>query len=62
MTSDLTVLADEIARNREIAGLHYPSDSAGGVRLADLLDGAILTAGAVPMLDSAIAAAAGEWQ
>jgi hypothetical protein len=62
MTSDLNVLADEIARNREIAGLHYPKDSEGGARLADLLNGTILTTGAVPMFDSAITAAAGEWQ
>jgi hypothetical protein len=60
-TSDLTVLADSIARNREIAGLHYPKDSEGGARLADLLDSAILTTGAVPRFDRAITAAAGEW-
>jgi membrane-associated phospholipid phosphatase len=30
----LNVLADRIARNREIAGLHFPSDSAAGVELA----------------------------
>src|SRR5262249_38577503 len=30
----LTTLADRIARNREIAGLHYPSDTAAGVNLA----------------------------
>src|SRR5262249_28306917 len=30
----LTTLADRIARNREIAGLHYPSDSAAGKKLA----------------------------
>ena len=59
--ADLTVLADVIARNREIAGLHYPADSAGGARLADLLDG-MLTATVAPMLDATIAAAANEWQ
>jgi hypothetical protein len=62
LKSDLTVLADEIARNREIAGLHYPKDSEGGARIADLLDTAILIPNAVPMFDSAIAAAVGEWQ
>ncbi len=62
MVADLSVLADEIARNREIAGLHYPSDSAGGARLADLLNTTIFTAGAVPMFDSAIADAVVEWQ
>jgi hypothetical protein len=34
MLDDLGVLADRIARNREIAGLHYPSDSQAGVVLA----------------------------
>ena len=62
LNSDLTILADSIARNREIAGLHYPKDSEGGARLADLLDSMILTTGAVPLFDGAIAAAAGEWQ
>ena len=32
--TSLGVLADRIARNREIAGLHYPSDTAAGVKLA----------------------------
>jgi hypothetical protein len=62
MTSDLSVSADEIARNREIAGLHYPKDSEGGAKLADLLNTVILTSGAVPMFDAAINDAAGEWQ
>jgi hypothetical protein len=61
LTSDLTVLAETIARNREIAGLHYPKDSEGGARLAELLSGSILTPNAVPIFDDAIAAAAGEW-
>lgn len=34
MKNDLLALADRIARNREIAGLHYPSDSEGGKKLA----------------------------
>ena len=45
----MTILADSIARNREIAGLHYPKDSEGGARLADLLDSMILTTAAVPL-------------
>jgi membrane-associated phospholipid phosphatase len=31
----MTVLADRIARNREIAGMHYPSDSVAGAKLAN---------------------------
>jgi acid phosphatase (class A) len=34
MDTDLQALAWRIARNREIAGLHYPSDSAAGEQLA----------------------------
>ena len=34
ISSGLDVLADRIARNREIAGLHYPSDLAAGAALA----------------------------
>jgi acid phosphatase (class A) len=36
-TRDGTSLADSIAKNREVAGLHYPSDSAAGKRLAEAL-------------------------
>src|SRR5262249_38708157 len=60
LTADLTVLADSIARNREIAGLHYQKDSEGGAKLADLLN-PILTPAVVPLLDTSITAAAGEW-
>ncbi|MCK1383472.1 phosphatase PAP2 family protein [Bradyrhizobium sp. 21] len=38
----LGALADRIARNREIAGLHYPSDSRAGVTLAAAITGKIL--------------------
>ncbi len=34
MVDDLTALADRISRNREIAGVHYPSDTQGGIDLA----------------------------
>jgi hypothetical protein len=48
MMSDLTALANRIARNRELAGLHYPSDSGAGVQLAsnlfDLLSGSQMPA------------------
>jgi membrane-associated phospholipid phosphatase len=61
MIDDLWTLADCIARNREIAGLHYPSDSAGGIAFAywihSLLDAATQT-----HYQQAVAAAQGEWQ
>jgi hypothetical protein len=38
----LGVLADRIARNREIAGLHYPSDTRAGVTLAEAITKKIL--------------------
>jgi hypothetical protein len=33
--NNLQALAARIARNREIAGFHYNSDTTGGVKLAD---------------------------
>jgi PAP2 superfamily len=61
MVDDLWTLADCIARNREIAGLHYPSDTDAGVAIAYwthyLLSGAGQT-----HYQLAVAAAAGEWQ
>jgi membrane-associated phospholipid phosphatase len=64
----LTRLADRIARNREIAGLHYPSDTAAGVDLASKLF-AILTDESVMPHDpnkpstfaAAMTAAQAEW-
>jgi hypothetical protein len=58
MLDDLEVLADRIARNREIAGLHYCSDSQAGVALATQI---------LPLLttnswySNALAAARREW-
>jgi hypothetical protein len=34
MQNDFLALADRIARNREIAGVHYPSDTQAGIDLA----------------------------
>jgi len=61
LKADVKVLAKSIARNREIAGLHYPKDSQGGKRLAKLLNRNILTAANVPLYQAAINAAGGEW-
>jgi membrane-associated phospholipid phosphatase len=54
----LTALAARIARNREIAGLHYPSDGAAGRELADLLHAALQP---VPSFGAIQQAAAAEW-
>jgi hypothetical protein len=60
LTKDLAVLADRIARNRELAGLHYKNDSTGGAELAKALF-ATLTSGGVSKFDEAIAEAKSEW-
>ena len=44
----LDALADRIARNREIAGLHYGSDSRAGADLAGQIL-AILTSSSMPL-------------
>jgi len=63
LTGDLAVLADRIARNRELAGLHYESDSKGGAELAKVLF-AVLTNAADPIskFDEAVTGAVAEWQ
>jgi membrane-associated phospholipid phosphatase len=67
LTIDLGVLADRVARNREIAGLHYESDSKGGAALAASVlatltnNNAAVPAGVVAMFDDAITEAIGEW-
>ena len=54
----IDALAERAARNREVLGLHYPSDSAAGKELA-LRSLAIVKA--APALNALIQAAKGEW-
>jgi membrane-associated phospholipid phosphatase len=61
MVDDLWTLADCIARNREIAGLHYPSDTAAGVAFAYWIHYLLSGAGQTHY-EQTVAAAAGEWQ
>jgi membrane-associated phospholipid phosphatase len=62
LTADLWVLAERVARNREIAGLHYESDSIGGTELSAILFG-VLTNTSAPLatFDLAVSDAANEW-
>lgn len=59
MYDDLWTLADRIARNREIAGLHYPSDSLAGVLFAQLIHPLL---SGTTRYKAALTAAQGEWQ
>ena len=65
MVDDLWTLADRIARNREIAGLHYASDSAAGVAFARTILPLLntpLPGGNPTRYQQAVANAKGEWQ
>ena len=61
-STDLLALAERIARNREIAGLHYPSDSWGGLQLATNINNYLNNLGTPNFYSDAITAAQGEWQ
>jgi len=61
ISADLRVLADRIGRNREIAGLHYESDTAGGVALAQSVFDT-LTNAPIGTFVNAINDAVEEWQ
>jgi hypothetical protein len=61
MTLDLWTLADCIAMNREIAGFHYPSDTQGGVDLANGVYALLKALGAKTRYQQAITAANTEW-
>jgi membrane-associated phospholipid phosphatase len=62
VSSNLRTLAIRVARNREIAGLHYPTDSAAGCKLADTIV-CFLTNMVAPTswFRKAVIAAEGEW-
>ena len=55
---NLEEMAERIAHNRVIAGLHYPMDSDAGAKIAELLMPALLN---VPSFVAALAACQGEW-
>jgi membrane-associated phospholipid phosphatase len=61
LIADLDVLARRIARNREIAGLHYPSDSKAGETLAQAIHGLLNATNAPALYKDAVAGAAKEW-
>jgi hypothetical protein len=57
----LDALAARIARNREIAGLHYESDSKAGAHLAPQIFAILNDEAKVPKFKTAISRAAAEW-
>ncbi len=61
LSADLDALATRIARNREIAGLHYPTDSAAGRTLAAGIMPLLNNAADVPTFTTAVTSAQGEW-
>ena len=62
MTNDMDALAVRIARNREIAGLHYPSDSDAGTLLAGEIHNLLNSLNAYSWYKNALGAAVAEWQ
>ena len=60
MKYDLAALATRIARNREIAGLHYPTDSSAGQKLATDIH-TLLQTSICKVYRKAVTDAASEW-
>jgi membrane-associated phospholipid phosphatase len=62
LSSQLAALAGRIAVNREIAGLHFSSDTAAGKALAKATGKLVLAnLGRLPRLKATLAAARQEW-
>jgi hypothetical protein len=61
VSSNLTTLALRVARNREIAGLHYPTDSEAGRQLADTIAPFLTDMGPTTWFGKAVTAAKAEW-
>jgi membrane-associated phospholipid phosphatase len=62
ISSNLRTLATRVARNREIAGLHYPSDSAHGQTIATTIAPFLTNMAAGTWFKKAVTDARGEWQ
>ena len=60
-THEIFTVAHDIARNREIAGMHYSSDSQAGERLAIVIF-SLLTGGGCPRFIEALDDAKEEWR
>jgi membrane-associated phospholipid phosphatase len=60
-SSNLRTLAIRVARNREIAGLHYPTDSDAGRMLADTIAPFLTSMGPTTWFGKAVTAAKNEW-
>jgi hypothetical protein len=61
VSSNLRTLALRVARNREIAGLHYPTDSAAGQKLADTIAPFLTSMAPNTRFDKTVTAARAEW-
>ena len=58
----MQALAARIARNREIAGLHYPSDTAAGIELAGKIWVTLQDEGKSKEFNKLIEGAKDEWK
>lgn len=61
VSSNLRTLALRVARNREIAGLHYPTDSVAGRKLADTIAPFLTGMAPTTWFGKAVTAAKAEW-